>query len=52
MARYRGPRLRKCRRLDFAVFESPKFSNPRKNYVPMDNMGLVKELNYLTTVFS
>ena len=34
MARYRGPRLRKCRRLDFAVFESPKFSNPRKNYVP------------------
>ena len=34
MARYRGPRLRKCRRLDFPVFESPKFSNPRKNYVP------------------
>ena len=34
MARYRGPRLRKCRRLDFAVFESPKFSNPRRNYVP------------------
>ena len=34
MARYRGPRLRKCRRLDFAVFESPKFSNPRKNYIP------------------
>tara|TARA_Y100001936_G_scaffold42867_1_gene41658 strand:+ start:933 stop:1544 length:612 start_codon:yes stop_codon:yes gene_type:complete len=34
MARYRGPRLRKCRRLDFPVFESPKFSNPRKNYIP------------------
>ena len=34
MARYRGPRLRKCRRLDFAVFESPKFSNPRRNYIP------------------
>ena len=34
MARYTGPRLRKCRRLDFPVFESPKFSNPRKNYVP------------------
>ena len=34
MARYRGPRARKCRRLDFPVFESPKFSNPRKNYIP------------------
>ena len=34
MARYRGPRSRKCRRLDFPVFESPKFSNTRKNYVP------------------
>ena len=34
MARYTGPRLRKCRRLDFPVFESPKFSNPRKNYPP------------------
>ena len=34
MARYTGPRLRKCRRLDFPVFESPKFSNPRRNYVP------------------
>ena len=34
MARYRGPRSRKCRRLDFPVFESPKFSNPRRNYVP------------------
>ncbi len=34
MARYRGPRSRKCRRLDFPVFESPKFSNLRKNYVP------------------
>ena len=26
MARYRGPRARICRRLDFPVFESPKFS--------------------------
>jgi len=34
MARYRGPRSRKCRRLDFPVFESPKFSNLRKNYIP------------------
>ena len=34
MARYTGPRLRKCWRLDFPVFESPKFSNPRRNYVP------------------
>ena len=34
MARYTGPRLRKCRRLDFPVFESPKFSNPRRNYAP------------------
>jgi len=34
MARYTGPRARVCRRLDFAVFESPKFSNIRKNYPP------------------
>ena len=34
MARYRGPRARKSRRLDFPVFESPKFSNLRKNYIP------------------
>ena len=34
MARYTGPRARVCRRLDFPVFESPKFSNPRKNYPP------------------
>ena len=34
MARYTGPRLRKCRRLDFPVFKSPKFSNPRRNYIP------------------
>ena len=32
MARYTGPRARVCRRLEFPVFESPKFSNPRKNY--------------------
>ena len=34
MARYTGPRVRVCRRLEFPVFESPKFSNPRKNYPP------------------
>jgi len=34
MARYRGPRARVCRRLDFPVFESPKFSSIRKNYPP------------------
>ena len=33
MARYTGPRARVCRRLSFAAFESPKFSNLRKNYV-------------------
>ena len=34
MARYTGPRARICRRLDFPVFESPKFSSLRKNYPP------------------
>ena len=34
MARYTGPRARVCRRLEFPVFESPKFGNPRKNYPP------------------
>ena len=34
MARYTGPRARLCRRLEFPVFESPKFSSPRKNYPP------------------
>ena len=34
MARYTGPRARVCRRLEFPVFESPKFSNLRKNYPP------------------
>ena len=34
MARYTGPRSRVCRRLDFPVFESEKFSNPRKKYIP------------------
>ena len=34
MARYTGPRLKICRRLECAVFESPKFGNPRKNYPP------------------
>ena len=34
MARYRGPRARICRRLEFPVFESEKFSSIRKNYPP------------------
>ena len=34
MARYTGPRARMVRRLEFPVFESPKFSNIRKNYAP------------------
>tara|TARA_Y100001970_G_scaffold269672_1_gene362484 strand:+ start:780 stop:1391 length:612 start_codon:yes stop_codon:yes gene_type:complete len=34
MARYTGPRARICRRLEMAVFESPKFGNIRKNYAP------------------
>lgn len=34
MARYKGPRARICRRLEFPVFESEKFSSIRKNYPP------------------
>ncbi|MDP6570532.1 MAG: 30S ribosomal protein S4, partial [Candidatus Marinimicrobia bacterium] len=34
MARYTGPRARICRRLEFPVFESPKFGNIRKSYPP------------------
>ena len=34
MARYTGPRAKICRRLEMAVFESPKFASPRKNYAP------------------
>ena len=34
MARYTGPRGKICRRLEMAVFESPKFAAPRKNYAP------------------
>lgn len=34
MARYNGPRARVCRRLEYPVFESPKFSSMRKNYPP------------------
>ena len=34
MARYTGPRARVCRRLEYPVFESPKFSSIRKNYPP------------------
>jgi small subunit ribosomal protein S4 len=34
MAKYNGPRARVCRRLDFPVFESPKFASIRKNYIP------------------
>jgi len=39
MARYTGPRARICRRLDFPVFESPKFSSIRKNYPPGQHGG-------------
>ena len=34
MARYKGPRARISRRLDYPIFESPKFSSIRKNYPP------------------
>ena len=34
MARYKGPRARICRRLDFPAFESSKFSALRKSYPP------------------
>jgi len=34
MARYTGPRARMCRRLEYPVFESTKFSSIRKNYPP------------------
>ena len=34
MARYKGPRARICRRLEYPVFESPRFTAIRKNYPP------------------
>ena len=34
MARYKGPRAKVCRRLEYPVFESLKFSTIRKNYPP------------------
>jgi small subunit ribosomal protein S4 len=34
MARYTGPRARICRRVEYPVFESSKFSSLRKNYAP------------------
>jgi len=34
MARYKGPRARICRRLDYPVFESPKFGSIRKSFPP------------------
>ena len=34
MARYIGPRGKMCRRLEYPVYESPKFASPRKNYAP------------------
>ena len=37
MARYTGPRARICRRLEYPVFESSKFSSLRKNYAPGQN---------------
>ena len=39
MARDRGPRARVCRRLEFPVFESSKFSSIRKNYPPGQHGG-------------
>ena len=34
MARFKGPRAKVCRRLEYPVFESSKFSSIRKNYPP------------------
>lgn len=34
MARYLGPRGKVVRRLDYPVFESPKFASPKRNYPP------------------
>ncbi|MCF7809058.1 MAG: 30S ribosomal protein S4 [Candidatus Marinimicrobia bacterium] len=34
MARFKGPRGKICRRLEFQAFESPKFASPTKNYPP------------------
>ena len=34
MARYTGPRARICRRLEYPIYESPKFSSIRKSYPP------------------
>ncbi len=34
MAKYLGPRGKVVRRLDYPVFESPKFGSPRKSYPP------------------
>ncbi len=34
MARFKGPRGKVCRRLDYPCFESPKFSRITKNYPP------------------
>jgi small subunit ribosomal protein S4 len=34
MARFKGPRGKVCRRLDYPCFESPKFSRMKKNYPP------------------
>ena len=46
MARYTGPRSRVCRRLDFPVFESDKFANPRKKYIPGQH-GPTRRINKL-----
>ena len=34
MAKFLGPRGKVVRRLDYPVFESPKFSSPKKSYPP------------------
>jgi hypothetical protein len=46
-----GPRARICRRLEFPVFESPKFGNIRKVILQV-NMAKVEERSYQIMVFS
>ena len=51
MARYRGPRARICRRLDFPVFESDKFSSIRK-IIPPGQHGQSRRKNCQIMVFN
>ena len=53
MARYNGPRARVCRRLEYPVFESPKFSAMRKNYPLLGSMDQIKDVqNYQIMEFN